>query len=92
MEVKIGMIAAVSEALRYKKEHPKANDEEIIQHITDIATMERDKIKKMGMIAAASKAVSYIERNPNATEKEVIKQVMQESGEIASKIDLEGAG
>lgn len=88
MEVKIGMIAAVSEALTFKKQNPRAENEDIIQHIANIATMERGITKKMGMIAAASKAVSYIERNPQATEKEVIKHVMNESSDIASKIDL----
>lgn len=89
METKIGMIAAVSESLRFKKQNPKANNEDIIQHITDIATVERDTTKKMGMIAAASKAISYIERNPAATEKEVIKHVMGETGNILNNMSLQ---
>lgn len=88
MEVKIGMIAAVSEALSFRKQNPRAGDEDIIQHIANIATMERDITKKMGMIAAASKAVSYIERNPQASEKEVIKHVMNESENIVRKIEV----
>lgn len=89
MEVKIGMVAAVSEALTFKKNNPETSGDEIIQHIANIAVRERDTIKKMGMIAAASKAVSYIERNPNASEKEVIRHVMDESGNILGKFDVE---
>ncbi len=89
MEIKIGMIAAVSEALRLKRQNPPTQNEEIIQHITNIATRERGLSKKMGMIAAASKAVSYLERNPQANEKEVIRHVMDESSDIIGKIDLE---
>ena len=49
MEVKIGMIAAVSEALRFKKHNPYAGYDDIIQHITDISMVERDAMKKMGI-------------------------------------------
>lgn len=89
METKIGMIAAVSEALRFRKQNPSAQNEDIIQHITNIAMCERSNRNKMGMIVAASKAVSYIERNPQATEKDVIKHVMSESESMVSKIEVD---
>lgn len=89
MEVKIGMIAAVSEALSFKKQNPSARYDDIIQHITDISMVERDAMKKMGMIAAASKAIEYLERNPSANEKEIIRHVMNESGDMVKRIDLE---
>ena len=88
MDTKIGMVAAVSEALRYRKQNPKAGNEEVIQHISNISMRERDMTKKIGMIAAASRAVDYIERNPNVSEKEVIKHVMNESGEMIRNISL----
>ncbi|MFH1248858.1 MAG: hypothetical protein V1660_01795 [archaeon] len=89
METKIGMIAAVSEALRYKKENPAALHEDIIQHISDIAAKERDMSKKIGMIAAASRALTYIDKNPAANEKEIIRHVMSQTSDIESKIDLD---
>lgn len=89
METKIGMIAAVSEALRYKGQNSNASHDEIIQHISNIASKEKDKTTKIGMIAAAAKALDYIERNPDVNEKEVIKHVMHESSDIAGKINLD---
>ncbi|MBS3090750.1 hypothetical protein J4433_03225 [Candidatus Pacearchaeota archaeon] len=49
METKIGMIAAVSEALRFRKQNPKAGNEGVIQHIFNMSMRERDMTKKMGM-------------------------------------------
>ena len=88
MDTKIGMVAAVSEALRYRKQNPKAGNEEVIQHISNISMKERDRTKKMGMISAASRAVEYVERNPNASEKDVIRKVMDESSSILGKFNL----
>ncbi|MFH0831868.1 MAG: hypothetical protein V1886_03315 [archaeon] len=88
MDMKVGMIAAVSEVLRFRKQNLGATEEDILQHISEISTQEKDKVKKMGMIAAASRAIRHLERNPGMPEKEVIKRVFEESGEIAGNIDL----
>lgn len=35
--LKVGIIAGASEALKYLNRNPRANEQEIIQHVSDIA-------------------------------------------------------
>ncbi len=88
-EVKIAIIAAVSEVFRFRRENPKSDYEAIIRHITDFSNRERDSFKKMAMISAAAKTASYIERNPDSTEKQVIRHVMSIINEITNSIELD---
>jgi hypothetical protein len=88
METKISMIAAVSEALLFRKQNPNASYDDTVQHISNIAMREKETSKKMGMIAAASRAIEYKERNPQATEKEIINYIMKESTNIVNNFDF----
>jgi len=61
---KIRMIAAVSEALSFKKGNSDADNEKALRHISKFVSSERDEETKIGMIASASRALSIQERSP----------------------------
>ncbi len=88
MEKGVGMIAAVSSALEFRKTHPSADSEKILRHVSDIAHQEKDIEAKLGMIAAASRAIKLLERNPSLKDREVIKLVMDDLPEIAKSVAI----
>lgn len=86
MEKKISMIAAVSEALSFRKMNPNANHEDVLSHISNFVSAKREEETKLSMIAAAAKALTIIEREPSLNEKEIINRVMQQIPEITKTI------
>lgn len=87
MEKKISMIAAVSEALSFRKMNPNANHEDVLGHISNFVSDKREEETKLSMIAAAAKALAIIEKEPSLNEKEIINRVMQQIPEITKTID-----
>jgi hypothetical protein len=85
----VRMVAAVSEALEFRKRNPNVDSEKILSHIINLVAKEKEQDIKLGMIAAASKAVFILERNPNMHERMIIKQVMKEFPDIIAGIDKE---
>ena len=85
----VNMIAAVSKALAFRKNNPRADSEMIMKHVSRFIEATEDDGAKLGMIAASSRAVYILEREPNLTDKEIIKRVMKELPEIKSRIDEE---
>lgn len=72
------MMYAVSEALKYKKSNPMADNSEITKHILKVVQKEKNQEIKLLLIAASSKMLSLAERNPKLNEKELIKRFIQD--------------
>ncbi len=87
MEKKISMIAAVSEALSFRKINKNVNHEDILSHISNFVSATKEEETKLNMIAAAAKALTIIEREPQLDEKEIIGRVMQQISEISKTVD-----
>lgn len=81
------MIAAVTEALSFKRKNFTSDNQVILKHIAKFVSVEADELTKIGMIASASKALEISERNPAMKEREIIKQVVNELDGIIQQID-----
>jgi len=79
-KAKVLMMVGAGDALKYKRENPNADSQEILRHI--MSNFRAKSEFKVFAIAAASKALEYKEKNRNATEKEIMQKVMDESNEI----------
>ena len=77
--IKVVFVAAVSEAIKYKKETPFAQEGEIIRHI--LRTFRGDEDFKRGVVAAVSRFLYYRDRD-SLTEKQAIARIVKESNEI----------
>jgi hypothetical protein len=86
IDIKVKMMAAVAEALKYRKGNPSMEYGRIMQHISDMVRKERNQHTQLGMIAAASKALTISEKEPRLKEREVMKRVMEQLPEILEKI------
>ena len=83
--MKLAMINAADVVLKYKKQKPEADVEEIIKHV-----MKSLKVKgksKIYSIAAANYALKYKEKKPWVKDKEIMQKIMNESGEIIKSIE-----
>ena len=60
MQHEVNIIAAVSEALKFRKQHPSALSDEILAHVTPLVREERDQTTKLAMIVATSQALSFV--------------------------------
>lgn len=81
--IKIAMVAAVSEALTYKKNNPLSNEGEIMRHV--LYSFRANEQVKIGIIAAVSKALTYKE-NRTLSDKEIISKIMNEGNDILKGI------
>ena len=86
MEEGIKMISAVAEVYAYRRRNPNVEKEDILQHIANFISNERNKQAKIGMIVAASKAAELIEKNPYLSEKDAIRTIMAEIPNILMQI------
>ncbi|MEM3405823.1 MAG: hypothetical protein QW117_02540 [Candidatus Pacearchaeota archaeon] len=91
VDIKINMINAVNEVLKYRKENPKIDFvidyEKIIKYVSEKSNSVNDYKTRMAMIAAASKAINILQKEPNLKDKEVINKVMKEFPSILEKIE-----
>lgn len=79
-DIRLVMIAAVNEAVKYKNSSPYAGTEEVMSHIVKNISAKEDV--KLAAIAAASLAINYKEKYPKARDKDVFQFVMDKSPEI----------
>ena len=77
--IKVVFVAAVSEAIKYRKENPGAQEGEVIRHI--LKTFKGDEDFKRGVVAAVSRFLYYQDRD-SLTEKQAIARIVKESNEI----------
>jgi hypothetical protein len=87
LNVKVQMMTAVTEALKYKKANPKLDNEKIMQHISNVVKSIKNQDTKIAMVATVSKALSITEREPKLKDKEIMKRVISELPEILDKIE-----
>lgn len=83
-KLEVSMIAAVTQALTYKRYYPEANNDKAIDHVVKYASVTKNQIAQFAMIAAASKALGMLERNSKLKEKDVLVKMM---GELPKIID-----
>jgi hypothetical protein len=82
-KAKIAMMIAASKALDYSKVNPKAESEEIFQHI--MKEIPATGFAKAAAIAAVDKALRYKERE-NLKEREILQRIMNEADAIISNV------
>ena len=82
MQNEVNIIAAVSEALKFRKQRPLARHEEILEHINPLIRQERDQDIKLGMIVATSRALDFLEKHPDLNDKAALQHVMANLSEI----------
>jgi hypothetical protein len=87
IDIKVKMVSAVTEVLKFKKENPRANYEQSLQHISNIVKKEKNQYIKLGMVSSASKALSILEREPRLKDKDVMRKIVDELPKILEKID-----
>jgi hypothetical protein len=83
----IEMISAASEALKFRKENPSAEINQIMHQVSKLAKEQRNSKTKIAMISAASKALELAERNPKFTERKVISELMKHLPELIKTIE-----
>ena len=81
--IKIAMVAAVSEALNYKKNNPRSEEGEVMRHV--LYAFRVNEEVKIGIIAAVSKALTYKE-NRIFSDKEIISKILSEGNDILKNI------
>ncbi len=86
VDIEVRMIAAISEALNYKRKNPPFDTEKILKHISKFIKQEKSRTQ-IAMIAATSKAVGLIEKDNSLADREIIKKIMPELKEISNRID-----
>jgi len=82
--VKIFMSSAVMKALDYKKANPRAEAEEIFQHI--MREIPARGIEKAASIAAVDKAIRYKEFD-KLSDRDALQKVMLEFDDILGIVD-----
>ena len=75
-ETNVAVIVGATKTLKYKKENPNAEIEQVINHILREVSGKKDI--KISAVAGASKAFEIKEKNPNMSDKEIIQRVMGE--------------
>jgi hypothetical protein len=84
---KLVMIAAVNEAMKFKKQHPNADAEDIMPHVMrTIQGISRDSDAKISAIAAADSTIKFMWKNPDATEKQIFQFILDKSSEIMDSV------
>ena len=83
----IKMISAATEVLNYKKKHIGSSNEEIMNHVANKISNERDNPTRFAMIGAASRALSLSERNPGMSDREIIKDIVAEISSIIHTVE-----
>jgi hypothetical protein len=72
----IEMIAAVSEALKFRKANPSADEEKIMRHVMSFLSEARSKEAKISSIAAVNYALKMLRQNPKHTERAIIDEIV----------------
>ena len=78
----IDVIAGANAALVYKKENPRASDEEVMNHIMSFSKKKRFKKSQVEIVVGASNALKLLARNPTLTDRQVINKIMREMSTI----------
>ncbi|MBI2045609.1 hypothetical protein HYT23_06125 [Candidatus Pacearchaeota archaeon] len=84
--IKVVFVAAVSEAIKYRRENSKADEGEVIRHI--LRNFKGDEDFKRGIIAAVSRFLYYRDRD-SLTEKQAIARIVKESDDILGGLQQE---
>ncbi len=74
----IDMIAGANEALVYRKAHPLASEEEVMNHVLCSFNDKQFKNSQMEIVVGASHAMKLLARNPQISDRVVIDQIMRE--------------
>lgn len=72
----IEMVAAVSEALKYRKENPSADEEKIMRHVIGFLSGVRNRKAKIESIAAVNYALKILRHNPDKIDRAIIDEVV----------------
>jgi len=76
MQHEVNIIVAVSEALKFRKNHPSALSDEILAHINPIVREERNQDIKLAMIVGTSRALDFLDKHPTSGDKQALQYVM----------------
>jgi len=84
-EIKRGvlMIAGVNEALKFRKQHPRSSEEQIMKHIMSFLENSEFRKHKVDVVASVAHALKIVEREPRINDKQVIDRIMKEIPTIA---------
>jgi hypothetical protein len=80
----IDIVAGANAALVYKKTHPLASEEEIMNHVISFSKNKQFKKSQMEIVVGASHAIKLTARNPRMSDRQVINQIMREMTTIRS--------
>lgn len=77
------IIAGVNEALKYRSQHPKSSDEQVMKNL--MSFLENPKLKnyQVSIIAGVTHALKMISQEPGIKDKEVIDRIMKEIPNLA---------
>jgi hypothetical protein len=82
MQQEVNIIATVSEALKFRKQHPSALSDEILANINPLIREERNESTKLAMIIATSRALDFLDKHPSSGDKQALQHVMASLPEI----------
>jgi hypothetical protein len=83
-DIKVLMVAAVSEALRYQQMNPHAQEGEVMR--AALSSVKGKDNTKMGVIAAVSKALQYKERS-QLSDRQIIAKIVSETPDLLRNLD-----
>ena len=72
----IEMVAAVSEALKYRKANPSADEEKIMRHVMSFLSEVRNREAKVESIAAVNYALKILRQNPKQIDRAIIEEIV----------------
>ena len=72
------IIAGVNEALKYRSQHPKSSDEQVMKSIMKFLENPKLKNYQVDIIVGVTKALKILISEPGIKDKEVIDRIMKE--------------
>jgi hypothetical protein len=80
----IDVISGVNEALKFKKENPRASEEKIMNHIMVFLRDKQFRETRLDVIVGVAHALKIVEKE-NLKDREVIDRVVRELDSILPK-------
>ena len=85
----VNIIATVSAALKFKKQQPLAQREEILGHINQLVRQEHDERIKLSMLVATNRALDFLDKHPDLNDKAALQHVMANLTDILKNVSRE---
>jgi len=83
-EMRLAIVVGISKALEYKAQNPRADMEDILQHVMKSIKAKGDA--KLAALAAATRAIKYREKLPAEKGKKIMQLALDKTDEIILEI------